>query len=251
MAAPPPPTPWKRQRLSDGRPRFCVPSRQAHWPGWPRAQAVCPQRYAGEPSHQARCRPRHCPVTPLALWLHTQVRTRCFAGDFQPPTPYQPGQDVSRWGIAMRRKQGVRCVCPLPVAHQEPAHQDWVASGCIPHTGLRVALHGPRLAALPRGACDCRPRCLWLMKTVWRRGAARSLHARSSIVPWLALRGRMPPCGLHPQAWNHPRVRDVTDGVPPRKDGTTAGTNTEQQALRHPACEQPSAGPRPLRPLLR
>jgi hypothetical protein len=138
------------------------------------------------------------------------VRTRCFAGDFQPPTPYQPGQDVSRWGIAMRRKQGVRCVVPLPVAHQEPAHQDWVASGCIPHTGLRVALHGPRLAALPRGACDCRPRCLWLMKTVWRRGAARSLHARSSIVPWLALRGRMPPCGLHPQAWNHPRVRDVT-----------------------------------------
>ena len=55
MAATPPTTPCERNRIGEGRPLFCVPSRQAHRQGVPRVQAVCHQSHEREQSRAGRC----------------------------------------------------------------------------------------------------------------------------------------------------------------------------------------------------
>src|SRR6516162_5547796 len=97
----------------------------------------------------------------------------------------------------MGRKEGVRIVFPLWGAPQYPAYQDRLAPRCIPQTGLRLALHVPRLAALPMRNGPFRPWGLWISESLLWRGPTRSLYAWSSILSLLACGCRMPPLGIH------------------------------------------------------
>ena len=210
MATTPQTTPCERYRIGEGRPLFRVPSRQANRHGLSCAQAVCHQRHEREQSQKHRGRPRNRQVAPLSLRFHPQMRPRFFEGDFHPPTPHKPGQDLQRRMVDMGRKKGLRIVFALRVAHQHPAHQDRVEPGFIPHTGLRIDLHFPRLAAIPMRDCDCRPRRVGILKPLLRRGTARPFHARSSILSGLAFWSRIPQLGIQPQAGNQMSVRHLT-----------------------------------------
>ena len=206
MAPSPQTTPCERNRIGEGWPLFRIPRRQANRHGVPGAQTVCHQRHERAQSQKSRGRPSNRRVAPLSLRFPPQMRTRFFTGDFHPPTSHKPGQDVQRPVVDRRRQKGWRIVLALRVAPQYPANQDRLASGFLPHAGLRIDLTFPSRPAIPMLDFQCRPRCVGISKTVLRRGTTSSFDAWSPSLAGLAFWSWIPQLGLQAQAGNQTRI---------------------------------------------
>jgi hypothetical protein len=168
MATIPQTTPCHRHRIGEGWLLFRIPSRRAHRYDLAFDQAVCHQRHHRKQSQNNGCRSRNRQVAPLSLRFHAQMGTRFFERDFHAPTPHKPGQNLQRCVVDMRRKKGLRIVLALRVTHQDPAHQDRVEAGFVPHTGFGVDRHVSLLAAIPILDFQCRPRCVGIIETLLR-----------------------------------------------------------------------------------
>lgn len=250
MATTPQTTSYQRYRIGEGRQLFPVPSSRANPELLTFDQAICHQSHDREQSQQNWCRPGNRQVTPLSLCFKTQMSARFFEGDFHPPTPHKPAQDLQRRVVDISRKKCLRIIFALRIAHHHPANQYWLEPGFIPDTGLSVDLNLPLLAAIPMLDFDFHPRRVGIIKTLLRGGAARPFHSRSSILSGQTGRSRVPQLCIHAQSRNQTNVRRLTNRMQQFEYRKTAVTDKDQGSIRQPACDQSNDLPGPLGQLL-
>ena len=119
MAITPQTTSYHRNRIGEGRQLFRIPSSRANPYLLTFDQAICHQSYDREQSQQNRCRPGNRQVTPLPLRFNSQVSARFFEGDFHPPTPHKPAQDLQRRVVRIGTSKGLRFIFTLWITRQD------------------------------------------------------------------------------------------------------------------------------------
>jgi len=96
------------QGVTEGGQRLGVPSGAADGAGLLAQQAVGQQGDEGEEPEEGRRSAGDRFVTPLPLRLDAQVGAALFIGDFHPPAPDEPTEDVRRRIARVRTQEGLR-----------------------------------------------------------------------------------------------------------------------------------------------
>ncbi len=96
MATAPQTTPDHRNRISEGRMLFLVPSRLADEASFGLDQRVRHQRHQRKQSEQDRRGASYRQIIPLPLRINLQMRARFFKGHFLSPPPDEPCQNLQR-----------------------------------------------------------------------------------------------------------------------------------------------------------
>ena len=106
----------------------------------------------GSPREQPEegwCGAGNSQVRPLALRLHSQVRTDFLEGDLQLPAQHQPFNDSRGSSIEIGARQRLGLEFPQGITYQDPPNRDWGFALVIPDCGIGGDFQCAVRAAIP------------------------------------------------------------------------------------------------------
>src|SRR5262245_38464708 len=250
MATAPQTTPYNRDGIREGGSLLRVPSSGTNRTDLPLDQAVGHQRDQRKHAEQYRRGPSNGQIIPLSLGFYPDMRSGFLKGYLHSPTAHEPGQDLQRRMIGVRRNKGLGVEFALWVAYQHPMNQDRLVSRFVPHTGFAIDLDLSFTATVPILNLDFRPPRLRIIQALLWRRAASAFDSRPPILPRFAFRSRIPQLRIHSQSCNQAGLRREADTTKQIQRSKTAIPYKVQLSMGQPASDQLNCLPGPLGQIL-